>query len=117
MTVNHLLLLINQNANAKVALQRMMALPLTPSDQRCRAAFDDTVRFIRGDMNLRNRFTPFIAYMEREWFGAFQPEDYNVFRQEIRTNNNVERFNSEFLQAVGGTHPTFWHFYGMVFLL
>lgn len=103
---------MNSNDEARLAVRRMMALPLAPSDHRMRAVLDANLNFIRNVAALRARFGSFIMYVQNQWFGTYQPEDYSVFKQEARTTNKVERFHLDFLHTVGQAHPTFWHFYG-----
>lgn len=57
---------------------------------------------------------PFIVYFERYWLRQVTPEQFSVFLESKRTNNDTERNNREW-NAVMGTHPNIVSFLGTQF--
>lgn len=114
---------LNVCPTAKVYIEKLKCLAYLPAEDiepmfnhltATLAAMDpvpdvnDATRLI----NIYEKLLPVIKYYNKYWIKKTKPENFSVFMEERRTNNDTERNNRAWHDTVGGNHPRVFKFIG-----
>ena len=95
----------HDNQHIRRIIRSLMALPFVPRNW-VRHQYRSVAAMRDADLP---EVQELLKYFKDTWLdGQFPPQMWNVFSEEIRTNNQLEGWHNSFQQTVGKAHPNIY---------
>jgi hypothetical protein len=91
------------DANIRLQVRQLMALAFAPM-----AVIRPTIAIL--EQNSDPALTQLFSYFRDQWLTRVRIQMWNVYKAELRTNNDLEGWHNRFSNLVSRHHPNIWDF-------